>query len=191
MKRISYLLIIVFCSSIILSSCNDTTYAKELQNEQTLIDNFINRSNINVLSSFPANNVWGENDYVLTKSGLYFHLVSPGAGTDTLTLSNTVTPRYIQYTLDENPEIISDWTTVDLANPVPFVYGENMKVCAAFHEAASYMKRNDSRAIIIVPSKIGFFNYYSGLIGNKSDGTFDYLSTVTPLKYDFKIKFQK
>lgn len=177
MKRISYLIFLTLLTCLIISSCSDTkTYAELLNSEKVLIANFVKRNNINVLKSFPADDAWGPNDYVLTSSGLYFHLVSPGTGTDTLALSNVVVPRFKQYTLTEVSDTISNWTTIDYAYPTDFVYGDYTKSCVAFHEAASHMKRNESEAKIIVPSKIGF----------NAD-----MLTVTPYGYDLRIKIQK
>ena len=180
MKRISYLIIIAFCSTVILSSCNDTTYAKELQNEQTLIADFIKRNNINVLSSFPTDKAYWTThpkDYVLTTSGLYFHLTDPRSGTDTVELKNTVVPRYIQYTLNEVSDSTSHWTTLDDGGGTnDFVYGDNTVMCTAFHEAVSYMKYNYSEAEIIVYSKIGFKDNWN---------------PATPMGYKLKIKFKK
>jgi len=177
MKRISNLIILAFFSTLLFTSCNDTTYAKELKVEQTLIEDFIKRSNINVLSSFPTDNVWKENDYVLTSSGLYFHLSNYGEGTDTLELSNKIVPRYIEYSLTEVSDTISHISTLDDGGyTMDFTYGDYTAMCTAFHEAASYMKRNNSEAKIIVHSKIGFQENWS---------------PATPMGYDLKIKIQK
>lgn len=178
MKRISYLIIIAFVSSLILSSCNDTTYAKELKLEQLLISDYIERNNINVLTTFPADNVvWGDKDYVKTTSGLYFHLSNRGSGVDSLELANIVVPRYREYTLTEVSDTISNWSTIDNDGyTYDFVYGDYTQMCTAFHEAASYMKRNNSEAKIIVHSKIGFKTNWD---------------PATPMGYDLKIKIKK
>jgi len=179
MKRISNLLFVVFLGSLIFSSCSDTkTYAELLKDEKVLIADYIKKENINVLHSFPADDAWGENDYVLTASGLYFHLVSPGTVTDTVTLevNDLVVPRFVQYTLGVESDTISNWNTIDFPRPITFHYGNTGEVCVAWHEAVGYMKKNESEAKLIVPSKLGFN---------------DYMMAVTPLGYDFKIKIQK
>jgi len=177
MKQISYLIILAFCTTFLLTSCNDTTYAKELENEQTLIKEFIARNNIKVLSSFPVDNVWGENDYVLTSSGLYFHLSNPGEGSDSLEINNKVIPRYIEYTLTEVADTVSHYSILDdNGYTLDFNYGDLNQMCTAFHEAAKYMKRNNSEAKIIVHSKIGFKDKWS---------------PATPMGYDLTIKIQK
>ena len=134
------------------------------------------------MSTFPADSTYWishPNDYVLTPSGMYFHMVNLGNLADkvTLELSNTVVPRYKQYTLNiVSDTISSNWSTIDYPYTKDFVYGNSTQACIAFHEAASYMKRNESEAKIIVPSKIGF----------NAD-----MLTVTPYGYDLRIKIQK
>ena len=178
MKRISFLILITILSGIIITSCSSTpTYAELLASEKVQIADYIKRDSINVLSSFPKDSIWKDNDYVLTSSGLYFHLLSPGVGTDSVELGNTVVPRYKQYTLTAVSDTISNWSTMDSPYPKDFTYGlTSATSCVAFQEAATYMKHNESEAKIIVPSKLGFYA--------------DMLS-VTPYGYDIKIQFRK
>jgi hypothetical protein len=153
-----------------------------LKQEKLLIAEYIKRKDIKVLSDFPADKKWEENGqdlYVLTKSGLYFHLVDSGdvASNDTLETNDKVIPRYKEYTLYEPADTLtSNWTTIDYSHPKDFKFGDLTQSCQAFHEAASYMKRNNSVAKIIVKSKIGFSTYWT---------------PATPLAYEIKIKFLK
>ena len=164
-------------TGILFTSCSkDATYAELLNSEKVLIKDYIKRENITVLSSFPKDSIWKDNDYVLTSSGLYFHMTNYGVGTDTLEAGNTVVPRYKQYSLTEVSDTVSNWSTVDFAYPSTFIYKNYSQSCVAFQEAASYMKRNESEAKIIVTSKLGF--------------NADMLS-VTPYGYQLKIKIQK
>lgn len=184
MKRISYLFFLAFITSLIASSCSNTkTYAELLNDEQALIKAYIKRNNIQVVSTFPTDTPWvknGKDIYVLTSSGLYYHLINPGDGyksdSDTIVLKNTVVPRFKQYTLNVISDTVSNWNTIDYPYPSDFTYGDLTEACKGFHEAVSYMKRNASEAKIIVPSKIGYNTY---------------LMSVTPLGYDLKIKIKK
>lgn len=178
MKRIFFLISITLLSSIIISSCSSTpTYAELLNSEKVVIAAYIKDQKINVIKKLPTNNIWGANDYYLSDTGLYFHLISPGVGTDSVELGNTVVPRYKQYTLTAVSDTISNWSTIDSPYPVSFTYGlTTASSCVAFQEAATYMKHNESEAKIIVPSKLGF--------------NADMLS-VTPYGYDIKIQFRK
>ncbi len=179
MTKNYYLLVLTLLTSLVITSCsNNTTYADELKTEQSLIKNYIKRKHINVLSKMPV--TWGPNDYVLTESGLYFHLDSVGEiTTGDIQAGNTVIPRYIQYTLGEPADTIRKWTTVDYPYPEIFAYGDNSNLdisCTAFQEAVSYMKRNESYAKLIVHSKIGFRTNWS---------------PATPMAYVLKIRIRK
>lgn len=182
MKRIFSLLTTITLMVIIISSCSSKeTYAQQLKAEKATIAAYIQRNNINILSSFPANKKWGEKDYVLIESsGLYFHLADSGdvESGDTLELHDQVVPRYKEFTLDEVSIIKTNfWSTLEYPHPPSFEYGATGESCPAFHEAASYMKRNNSRAFLIIPSKIGFY----------ASSTTD----ATPYGYEIKIKIQK
>ena len=181
MKRLSFLFLIAISTVILISSCSDsTTYAQQLKEEKAKISAFISRDTINVLSKFPADKKWKTNDYVLTSTGLYFHLVDSGdvSTKDTVEIGDLVIPRYKEYTMDD-PTILhtSNWSTIDYPRPNDFIYGSASTAYTGFQEAASYMKRNNSEARIIVPSKIGF--YYSDL------------TAATPYYYYIKIKVSK
>jgi len=183
MKRISYLFFLIFLASIFASSCSSTkTYSQLLNEEKDLMDGFIKRNNILVISGTPSENTtWvknGQDVYILTSTGLYFHMINTGdtVPNDTLEYKNMVVPRFKQYTLGVPSDTISNWTTIDFPYPSDFIYGDLTQSCKAFQEAASYLKRNNSEAKLIVPSKIGF----------NAD-----MMSVTPYGYDLKIKFQK
>ena len=185
MKRISYLFFLVLLASLLASSCSNTkTYAQLLDDEQTLITSYIQRNNIQVVSTYPKDSIWknknGQDIYYKSSSGLYFHMINRGdlTSNDTLEVNNTVVPRYKQYTLNAVSDTTSNWNTIDYPFPSNFIYGDQTGTnsCKGFQEAVSYMKRIDSEANLIIPSQIGF--------------TAD-LNSVTPMGYDIKIKFQK
>jgi len=186
MKRISYLFFLIFLVSLFASSCSNTkTYAQLLNDEKSLIDGYIKRNNILVVSTFPTDTPWvkdGREIYALTSSGLYFHLINPGDSAkiktfkDTLELKNTVVPRFKEYTLGIVSDTISNWSTIDYPFPSDFTYGDLTMSCKAFQEAAFYLKRNNSEGKLIVPSKIGF----------NAD-----MMSVTPKGYILNIKIKK
>lgn len=180
MKQFTYLISLFFIVTLILTSCDDKkTYAELLKDERVTIADFIKRNNIQVVSEFPTANAWGENIYVKTTSGLYYRLINEGensANADTVETNDMLAVRYIQYTLTEKSDSVFSWNTIDSPYPTTFNYRDYSQSCAAWHEAVSYMKYNESEAIIIVPSKIGF---QTNMI------------SVTPLAYRLRIQFQK
>ena len=186
MKRISYLFFLIFLASLLASSCSSTrTYSQLLDDQKALIDGFIQRNNIQVVTTFPTDTPWvknGKDLYALLPSGLYFHMINPGDSSksktypDTLQLKNVVVTRYLQYSLGVPADTISNLSTIDFPYPPSFVFGDLTQSSKGFQEAVNYMKRNNSEAKIIVPSQIGF----------QSE-----MMSVTPLGFDLKIKIKK
>lgn len=162
-------------------ACKDEgmTYAEELKAEKELIDDFLSRQNIQVVTTMPTDFPWDENVYYKSKTGLYFRLINQGdvASEDSLESGDLVVPRYIQYTLVENnPDTITKLNTIDAPYPESFIYLNTSHACMGWHEAAGYMKKNNAEAKIIVYSKLGFKQY---------------TDPATPIGYDIKIKIQK
>lgn len=163
-------------------SCTDQiTYAEELKAEKELIADYVSRMHIVTVSKMPTTFPWPDNVYYKSSTGLYFRLESVGDsifGGDTLRLEDgdVVVARYIQYTLTTTPDTIFNQSTVDYAQPSSFIYNDATEACDGWQEAVQYMKYMNSKAKIIVPSKLGFSTY--------SDA-------VTPIGYDLSILLQK
>ena len=192
MKKILVLLAAALC--LVLTGCNKNSYSQQRKAENKLIENFISRNNINVLTTEPADDyVWAENDYLLVPGydNLYFHLISRGDSVridsisptenDTVDLSiianDVIVARYKKFALTENADTLSYWTTLDQAYPTEFHYG-NLNECdaVAWHLAVKLMKYPESQCQIIVPSKLGFS---------------DDQTSVTPYVYILKIKVKQ
>jgi hypothetical protein len=142
-----------------MTSCSSNTYARQLAAEKKLIEEYIQRNNINVLYTEPE--VWGEKDYYKVENydNLYFHLVSKGT-TDTVPIeaADRVIARYKKYTLEEYSDTISYWGTDDGGYPISFAYADmsSKSACTAWHAAITQMKFSGSTCKIICPSKLGF-----------------------------------
>ncbi len=177
MKKISLsalLLSIVF----ILVGCNNNTYSDDLKEEQKLIENFIQRRGIQVVTEEPTE--WKENVYwkLPDYDNYYFHLVNPGdTASAELEAKDKVLLRYRQYTLEAYADTISNWTTLDNPNPVELQYMvSSSSSCTGWQIALQYMKHSDAECKIICPSKLGFS---------------DQNSSVIPYGYDMKIKIKR
>lgn len=161
------------------TSCQENiTYAEQLKTEQTVIADYLSRMGIEVVTTLPTEYPWPEGTYYKSKTGLYFHLVNQGDTSSSyfLETGDKVVPRFIQYTLTEKPDTLFNWTTIDFPYTTDFNYLDYTQVCYGWHEAASYMKYNNSEAKVIVYSKLGFSQYQN---------------SVTPVGYDLKIRIQK
>lgn len=178
-KKFLFLFAVAVLVGASLSSCtNNITYAQQLDDEQTLIADFIDRQQIQVVTIMPDEFPWPENVYYKSSTGLYFRLTNQGDTSSTyfLEANDLVVPRFIQYTLDEPADTVSNWSTIDFPYTTDFNYLDYNQVCSGWHEAASYMLYDNSEAKFIVYSKLGFSD-------NKNN--------VTPMGYDMKIRIRK
>ena len=196
MKK-AFIILLGVVISLSFFSCNDTSYAKELEIEKELISNYIKRNNIKVISSaLPSNEAWPENNFYKTSDNIYINITKAGIGSDSIENGNKAILRFKSYTLNENPDSLLNWTTVHFPSPPSFTYYNpalasfsyyTLSACEAWYWAIYYMKRAGAEAKIIVPSKKGF----SKSTTNTFWGIFDDESTTTPRLYILQLKFEK
>ena len=176
MKNISIWMLIM--SFIILTGCNVNSYSDDLKEEQKLIENFIQRQGIQVVTEEPTE--WKENVYwkLPDYDNYYFHLVNAGDTTSAeLEAKDIVFLRYRQYTLNAYADTVSCWTTLDTPNPVELQYKVTSSAsCAGWQIALQHMKHSGAECKIICPSKLGFSEQNSQVI---------------PYGYDMKIKIKR
>jgi len=170
---------LLFLATIIsFSSCSsDETYEDLLNAEKELISNYIEQNNINVIETLPTNNNWGANDYYKTSDGFYIHIVDTGEIGAEVKTGQKVMARYYKISLQTPPDTVRrNWTTSESAYPEEIVFDlitENPIPSKGIQKAISIMKRHNSAAKIIVPSKLG---------------TTEDKDAVIPYFYDLKIK---
>ncbi|MBO5012979.1 MAG: DUF4827 family protein [Paludibacteraceae bacterium] len=176
MKKIS--IYILLFMGVALASCNNNTYSNALKEEQKLIENFIARQGIKVVTEKPTE--WGDKVYwkVPDKDNYYFHLVEMGDTTKpALEAKDKVNLRYIQYTLDAYADTTRFWNSEDQPKPTELqylVYTES--TCEGWQIALEHMQYTGAQCKIICPSKLGFTNQNSNVI---------------PYGYDMKIQIKR
>lgn len=176
MKKIS--IYIVLFMGVALASCNNNTYSNALKEEQKLIENFIARQGIKVVTEKPTE--WGDKVYwkVPDYDNYYFHLVEVGDTTKpALEAKDKVNLRYIQYTLDAYADTTRFWNSDDQPKPTELqymVYTES--TCEGWQIALEHMQYTGAQCKIICPSKLGFTNQNSNVI---------------PYGYDMKIQIKR
>ena len=177
MKKISISALMMSIVFIVMG-CNNNTYSDDLKEEQTLIENFIQRQGIQVVTEEPKE--WGENVYwkLPDYDNYYFHLVNAGDTTSAeLEAKDKVNLRYRQYTLEAYADTISCWTTQDAPEPVALQYMvSTSNTCSGWQIALQHMKHSGAECKIICPSKLGFTEQNS---------------SVTPYGYDMKIQIKR
>ena len=164
--------------TFVLIGCNNNTYSDDLKEEQKLIENFIQRQGIQVVTEEPTE--WGDKVYwkLPDYDNYYFHLVQQGdTASAELEAKDKVLLRYRQYTLEAYADTVSFWTTLDSPNPVELQYMVSSDAsCTGWQIALQYMKYSGAECKIICPSKLGFT---------------DQNSNVIPYGYDMKIKIKR
>lgn len=176
MKKIS--IYILLFMGVALASCNNNTYSNALKEEQKLIENFIARQGIQVVTEKPTE--WGDKVYwkVPDYDNYYFHLVEVGDTTKpALEAKDKVNLRYIQYTLDAYADTTRFWNSDDQPKPTELqymVYTES--TCEGWQIALEHMQYTGAQCKIICPSKLGFTNQNSNVI---------------PYGYDMKIQIKR
>ena len=183
MRNLLWIILFGLFFSIFFASCggDSRTYARQIDEERALIDNFIKRQGIVITNTMPHDSVFlaegNENLFFRSSSGLLYRLEepnSPPSPPDTIIRGVSVNFFYIEYTLTERSD------TADFRSPQSFPFGNTfifgggptMSTSTAFIEAFGYMKRSGTKARLIVPHRIGF---NTGL--------------VRPFGYDLEIKF--
>jgi hypothetical protein len=179
MKYLTILISLIVAALLLLPACKDdnVTYAEELKAEQELINDFISRQQIQVVTVMP-DFPWPDKVFYKSKSGMYFRLTKQGDihTQDSIMPGDDVLVRFDQYTLGVKSDTISNRSTIDFVDPWGFKYMDYTQVCVAWHEAVGYMKYSKAEAQIIVPSKIGFSTFSR---------------PATPIGYDMEIRINK
>lgn len=171
MKRLIYSVLTAVIVGFALVSCeSDTSYSKELEAEEKLIESWLERNGITIIDEFPADSLFKENEMYHFTDGIYYQLLEKGEG-DPMVDGDVIVLRYRSSTLDVNPIVEDYWTTEDRPYPNEIVYGSSTNSCTGWTKAFELMKRHNSHARIIVPSKLGFDD-----------------SVVVPYVYEMKIK---
>lgn len=148
------LLLFILAVTFFVSCENEQNYSQLLKKEEREINDWLKRNGMTVLPEFPEDSVFAENEMYHYPDGIYFRLISKGVG-DTLRMGDRFTLRYRQYTLEEGALVESYWTTQDNPYPPELMYGNSTNSCDGWQQAFEAMKRSESHAQIIVPSKLG------------------------------------
>lgn len=97
MNKTNILIITILALIISAVSCKDQkTYADYLKEETKAIDEFIVKNNLNILSKFPSDGVFGDKDfYKEPESKVYYNIVEYGDTTDNIFIGEKVFVRFM------------------------------------------------------------------------------------------------
>ncbi|MDR2824564.1 MAG: DUF4827 domain-containing protein [Prevotellaceae bacterium] len=186
MKQV-FMVLCVVVLGVVIYSCSDQTYARQLKAEEKLIEEYIRRENINVLKNMPDENSWKPNDYVKLDNGVYFHLEKAGVMNDSIKKGDLALVRFKSYTLGIPASVVDMWSIIGIEQPPQFVWGSAGQICDAWQSALSIMMRQHSEGKVIAPSKTGFNS--SNAVS--SWGVSDDESSVTPRLYHLRLQIDR
>ncbi len=161
MKKASIFLFGSLILIFLVTGCTTTgTYANLLSAQTATIKNYIKQNGIQVTSTLPAFNAWTSNEYCLTPTGLYYHLIQPGDTTiasDSIQGGDQVVVRYLKISISNPPDTVENtWTTLNAPYPYIMTFRVSGSEPPAWQEAVSYMKYSGAKAQMIVPGGLGF-----------------------------------
>lgn len=166
MRKIFPVIALLALVAIAISSCsNSLTYANQLAEEKTAIQDFITNNNYKVVDTIPTVVPWPDGVYYLTKSGLYVHVLDTGLVVNKSIETNTViSVRFVETELNGNIGYSNMYGTGD---PIELLYNNvssssSFGDCLAWHEGLDYVG-DGGRIQMIVPASIGWSMYTSSL----------------------------
>lgn len=120
-----YAMLLISISFVAFSCNNQKTTQEYLREEKKAIERYIDRNDFDIISSYPENGVFGENQFFKTNEGLYIHVVDSGNGRRVTALVDQVQVRfdYFLYVKDavggDTSKVILDYRWF----PFEFIYG--------------------------------------------------------------------
>lgn len=126
MKKLIYSALTLLTLSLIIAGCSGETYEKKLKKEKRAINNYIADNNIKVIHSYPADHIFGDNEYYLEgATGVYIRVVKPGNLDDALTKEDEGLDVRIRfdsvYFLVKEQNVVGNNNNV--SGPMTFSYG--------------------------------------------------------------------
>lgn len=161
--KVVYLLLLI----LTFSACKESNvYSDLLKEERKLIEDYIARNGITVITEEPQE--WGEKVYwqVPDADNFYFHLVARGDTTlGEVSANDDILLRFRRYTLDVYADTIENWSSLDNPDPIKLQYMVSSdQSCTGWQLAIKYMKYPYAECKIICPSKLGFNEENSAVI---------------------------
>ncbi len=151
-------ILFILSSVLILSfgACNKTkTYAELLKEEEKAIDQFINKNGLVILSEYPKDSTFKDNEYFLTPEGLYMNVMDKG--TKKPQNGNEICFRiryYSSFKEDTTKYLGNMWGTGDAYTYIYGNYYSTISWGQGLTIPLSYVGE-DSKVKLIVPSKLG------------------------------------
>jgi len=135
MKKSLYIIVAAWCALSAFFACNKTKTFEELKSEEkVVVRRIIADKGISVLSEYPADGVFADNEYVELESGIYLNVIDSGCGERAVANSTYLLVRASGYVYDaDTPFYFSTFGTT--AFPFEFKYGQAYSVSSSHYSS--------------------------------------------------------
>ena len=126
MKKCFYFLVLILSvlNMLFTNSCNDMpTYEEMKSAEQKLIRRMISEKNITLLTEYPTDGVFKENEFFQLSSGIYLNVVDSGNGNRAVRYNTDVLVRVSGEYHDDKDSLVQFNTFMNELYPFEFKYG--------------------------------------------------------------------
>ena len=156
MQKSRFIIQLLISFMIVGSACNKQKSPQELLKEENkAIERFISKNSFKILSEYPKDGTFKDNEFYRDATGLYIQVVDSGNGVRAR-VNQTVLGRFNGRISFKNDTIryISGY------QPDEFIYGRGTfsnAACAAWEYALQYVG-DESEVSLIIPSKLGTYS---------------------------------
>lgn len=166
--KISFLLAILF----VVISCNNTaTYIDYLNSEKKSIKKFIKENNIKVLTEYPSDSTFADNEYYYDPvTGVYYNVIDKGDRKPLLGEEIYIRYKDVRY-ISDNDTTVYDGNFFSIYGPETLTYGNSTTYPCKGWLAPIPKVGNNGRVKMIVPFNSGtsynqtyYYTVYYGLV---------------------------
>ncbi len=125
MKR-GFNILLILCAALVMLSCSNSrkSYTEMLKDQRKAIDKLIDQENMEILTSYPMDSVFGENQFVKLSNGVYMNVIDPGNGRRAVFQKTDVLTRFTaSYFMTDTFTISNYGPHSNGMEPVAFKYG--------------------------------------------------------------------
>lgn len=132
-------ILLMVCAVLMVMSCNKTkTYTDMLNDQRKAIDKLMADSDFVVLKNYPANGVFGENEFVKLDNGVYLNVIDSGNGNRAVLGKTKIYSRFITYSLLGTADTLRTYGShSNGTNPIEFMYGNYTTLISSATSASS------------------------------------------------------
>jgi hypothetical protein len=170
-----------------MSSCNNTpSYADLKKAQEKAIGRFVAEKGFEILSTYPSDGVFGENQFVKLDNGIYLNVVDSGNGNRAVVGKTVVLTRFKVINFSDDAQTTADFFD-NWMEPFEFLYGNAAYVVSSSAQSYDYYYTYFSAGIESILGYVGENAVVKAIIPFE-EGSTSQSTLGTPLYYE-KLKF--